>query len=68
LIYQAKAWIDMFGYWLAKGAGSVVILLLTTWLPFTLGVPRLSWFVLGICSFWVVLVIILRHDYQLVCR
>jgi AAA family ATP:ADP antiporter len=68
LIYQAKAWIDMFGYWLAKGAGSVVILLLTAWLPFTLGVSRLSWFVLGICSFWVVLVVMLRRDYELVSR
>jgi ATP:ADP antiporter, AAA family len=65
LIYQAKAWIDMFGYWLAKGAGSVVILLFTTGLPFALGVPQLSWFILGICSFWIVLVVMLRHDYQL---
>lgn len=68
LIYQAKAWIDMFGYWLAKGAGSVVILLLTAWLPFTLGVSQLSWFILVICGFWVVLVVALRRDYELVRR
>jgi len=68
LIYQAKAWIDMFGYWLAKGAGSVAILLLATWLPFTLGVPQLSWFVFAICGFWIALVVMLRRDYQLASR
>jgi AAA family ATP:ADP antiporter len=68
LIYQAKAWIDMFGYWLAKGSGSVVILLLTTGLPFTLGVPQLSWLILGICGCWIILVVMLRRHYRLASR
>jgi len=68
LIYQAKAWIDMFGYRLFKVAGSVLILLFTQWLPFAVTVPQLSWFTIAICGVWVALIFILRHDYQLVCR
>ena len=68
LIYQAKAWIDMFGYRLFKVAGSVLILLFTQWLPFTVSVPQLSWFTIAICGIWITLVMVLRHDYQLVCE
>ncbi len=68
LIYQAKAWIDMFGYRLFKVAGSVLILLFTQWLPFTVSVPQLSWFTISICCIWVVLIMVLRHEYQLVCE
>ena len=42
-IYQAKAWIDMFGYRLFKVAGSVLILLLTQWLPISVSSVGLSW-------------------------
>ena len=68
LIYQAKAWIDMFGYRLFKVAGSVVILLFTQWLPFQVGVPQLSWFTVSICAIWIASILVLRHDYQLVCQ
>jgi AAA family ATP:ADP antiporter len=68
LIYQAKAWIDMFGYRLFKVAGSVLILLFTQWLPFTVSLPQLSWFTVSICVIWIVLIMVLRHDYQLVCE
>jgi AAA family ATP:ADP antiporter len=66
VIYQAKAWIDMFGYRTFKIAGSVLILLFTQWLPFNLGVARLSWFTIGICVVWVILVIVIRNHYRLV--
>jgi len=68
LIYQAKAWIDMFGYRLFKVAGSVIILLFTQWLPFTVSLPQLSWFTVSICIIWIILIMVLRHDYQLVCE
>jgi AAA family ATP:ADP antiporter len=68
LIYQAKAWIDMFGYRTFKIAGSVLILLFTQWLPFNLGVARLSWFTIGICTVWIVLVIVIRGQYRRVRR
>ncbi len=68
LIYQAKAWIDMFGYRLFKVAGSVVILLFTQWLPFQVSVPQLSWFTVSICAIWIAFILVLRQDYQLVCQ
>jgi AAA family ATP:ADP antiporter len=68
LIYQAKAWIDMFGYRLFKVAGSVVILLFTQWLPFQVSVPQLSWFTVSICAIWIAFILMLRRDYQLVCQ
>ena len=68
LIYQAKAWIDMFGYRLFKVAGSVLILLFTQWLPFTVSLSQLSWFTVSICVIWIIIIMVLRHDYQLVCE
>jgi AAA family ATP:ADP antiporter len=68
LIYQAKAWIDMFGYRLFKVAGSVLILLFTQWLPFAVSLPQLSWFTVSICVIWIIFIMVLRHDYQLVCE
>jgi len=52
LMFRAKAWIDMFGYRLFKVAGSLLILLLTQWLPWTLSAAQLGWLVLGICLIW----------------
>ena len=66
LIYKAKAWIDMFGYRLFKVAGSVLILLFTQWLPFSVSLPQLSWFAVGICIIWIIFIMVLRHDYQLI--
>jgi len=53
LIYQAKAWIDMFGYRLFKVLGSALILILTQWLPLGIGPTQLSWVVLAICVTWI---------------
>jgi len=64
LIYQAKAWIDMFGYRLFKVLGSVVILLFTQWLPFTLSVPQFSWFTIAICILWIAVIFLLRPEYK----
>ncbi|HEY7746498.1 MAG TPA: Npt1/Npt2 family nucleotide transporter [Desulfuromonadales bacterium] len=63
LIYQAKAWIDMFGYRLFKIFGSFVILIFTQWLPFPVGVPQLSWFTFGICLLWLLLIAAIRREY-----
>ncbi|MDR9450945.1 MAG: Npt1/Npt2 family nucleotide transporter, partial [Acidimicrobiia bacterium] len=52
LMFRAKAWIDMFGYRLFKVAGSLLILLLTQWLPWSIDVVHLSWLVLGFCLVW----------------
>lgn len=63
LIYQAKAWIDMFGYRLFKIFGSLLILLCTRWLPVRLEAPQLSWFSVAICAAWIGLILVLRADY-----
>jgi AAA family ATP:ADP antiporter len=68
LIYQAKAWIDMFGYRLFKVTGSLLILLFTGWLPITLSVGQLSWFVIAICLLWLGLIAILRGEYDEACQ
>jgi AAA family ATP:ADP antiporter len=52
LMFRAKAWIDMFGYRLFKVVGSLLILLLTQWLPWSLNAAQLGWVVLGICLVW----------------
>jgi AAA family ATP:ADP antiporter len=52
LIYRAKAWIDMFGYRLFRVLGSVLILLLTQWLPWTVSPIQLGWLVLVLCTLW----------------
>jgi AAA family ATP:ADP antiporter len=64
LIYQAKAWIDMFGYRLFKVFGSLLILLCTRWLPTHWEVPRLSWVTLGLCGIWIAMILVLRQDYR----
>jgi len=68
IIYQAKAWIDMFGYRLFKVSGSILILLFTQWLPVTVSVPQLSWFSVSICVVWVFLIYLVRLDYHRVCQ
>lgn len=52
LTYQAKAWIDMFGYRLFKVIGSVLILVLTQWLPLDLPLAQLSTLTLAVCGLW----------------
>ncbi len=66
LIYQAKAWIDMFGYRLFKIFGSVLILIFTRWLPTPLTLPQLGYLTLAICTFWLLVLSKLSREYQLV--
>jgi AAA family ATP:ADP antiporter len=66
LLYQAKAWIDMFGYRAFKVAGSVLILVMTQWLPVPMSVHELSWFTIAICSLWVMFVMFLRQEYKVI--
>jgi AAA family ATP:ADP antiporter len=64
LIYQAKAWIDMFGYRLFKIFGSILILIFTRWLPTPLSIPQLSWLVLIICAGWLLVLRYLSREYK----
>jgi AAA family ATP:ADP antiporter len=68
IIYQAKAWIDMFGYRLFKVSGSFLILLFTQWLPVSLGIAQLSWITVSICAAWVAIIMVLRHEYRRFCE
>ena len=68
IIYQAKAWIDMFGYRMFKVSGSFLILLFTQWLPVSLGIAQLSWITLSICAAWIAIIMVLRHEYDRVCE
>ena len=68
LIYQAKAWIDMFGYRIFKALGSVVVLLFTQWLPIAVSVSQLSWVTLVICGLWIATLGVLSRDYKLVLQ
>ncbi|MBI5462673.1 MAG: ATP translocase [Gammaproteobacteria bacterium] len=64
LIYQAKAWIDMFGYRLFRVLGSVLILVLTQWLPWTISAAQLGWLVLGVCLIWCLTLLKLGDEYR----
>lgn len=64
LIYQAKAWIDMFGYRFFKVAGSVLVLLATQWLPWKLELGQLSWLTVSICLAWIMIIAILKPVYR----
>lgn len=63
LMYQAKAWIDMFGYRLFKVLGSMVILLFTQWLPYKVPLPNLSFLIMGICGIWIAVIWAIRPEY-----
>lgn len=64
LIFRAKAWIDMFGYRLFKVLGSLLILLLTQWLPWTIGATQLGWLVLAVCVAWMLALARLGGEYR----
>ena len=68
IIYQAKAWIDMFGYRIFKVSGSLMILIFTQWLPIKLGLSQLSWITITICAAWIAIIMVLRHEYLRVCE
>ncbi len=64
LMFRAKAWIDMLGYRLFKVAGSLLILLLTQWLPWSLAAAQLAWVVVAICLLWMAALIRLGRRYR----
>mgnify|MGYP001821277624 FL=1 len=68
MIYQAKAWIDMFGYRIFKVSGSFLILLFTQWLPVSIGIAQLSWITISISAGWIAIIMVLRHEYHRVCQ
>ncbi|MEJ2344583.1 MAG: Npt1/Npt2 family nucleotide transporter [Gammaproteobacteria bacterium] len=64
LIYQAKAWIDMFGYRIFKVAGSMLILVLTQWTTLASGRFDLSWVIIGGCLVWTGVLFALYREYR----
>jgi AAA family ATP:ADP antiporter len=64
LTYQAKAWIDMFGYRLFKVIGSVLILALTQWLPLGVTLAQLAVLTLGVCAAWFLAIALLAPVYR----
>ncbi|MFO1436440.1 MAG: Npt1/Npt2 family nucleotide transporter, partial [Gammaproteobacteria bacterium] len=64
--YQAKAWIDMFGYRLFKVIGSVLILALTQWFAFGLTAVQLGYFVMAACIAWLLVIFALTPEYRTV--
>jgi AAA family ATP:ADP antiporter len=53
-LHRAKGWIDRVGYRGFKIAGSLIILLMTQWLPWKVGDAGLSWSVVAMCAGWIV--------------
>lgn len=63
LMYQAKAWIDMFGYRLFKALGSVIIIGLSYVSLTGNGVEDLGWVVLAGCACWMWVLVKLHRAY-----
>lgn len=59
--YQAKAWIDMFGYRAFKVVGSLLILGLT---QLQVSVAGLSWATVAICVAWLLVLVLLAQEYR----
>lgn len=64
LIYQAKAWIDMFGYRIFKAVGSLVIIAFTYGTAYPGSILPLSWLTLILCMFWIAGIFFLGRDYR----
>lgn len=64
VMYQAKAWIDMFGYRLFKALGALIIIGLSQWTLSGHGVVNLGWVVLIGCGIWAWVLVMLNRDYQ----
>ncbi len=67
-IYQAKAWIDMFGYRLFKVVGSLLILLLTQWINPAISTVGLSWLTMLVCLIWLFAIFQLAREHRLVIQ
>ncbi|MFH2210325.1 MAG: Npt1/Npt2 family nucleotide transporter [Pseudomonadota bacterium] len=68
LMYQAKAWIDMFGYRLFKALGSLIIIALSHWSLAGEGVAGLGWVTLGGCIIWGLVLVTLHREYLILTR
>lgn len=64
LMYQAKAWIDMFGYRIFKVFGSLLIILLTQWTSWAAGYGDLSVVIIAGCIIWGVVLLYLHREYR----
>jgi len=64
ILYQAKAWIDMFGYRIFKVFGSVLIILLTQWTTWAAGYGDLSVVIIFGCIIWGTVLVYLHREYQ----
>jgi len=68
-MYQAKAWIDMFGYRLFKALGALIIIAVSQWALAGNGVVNLGWIVLIGCGIWAWVLVTLNREYQaLTCQ
>ncbi len=68
LMYQAKAWIDMFGYRLFKAMGSLIIIALSHQSLVGDGVADLGWVTLGGCVIWIWVLVTLHREYLVLTR
>lgn len=65
VMYRAKAWIDMFGYRIFKVFGSMLIIVLTQWTAIATGYADLSWIIISGCVIWMLVLINVHREYQL---
>lgn len=63
-MYQAKAWIDMFGYRSFKLLGAFLILLLTQWTNLAATTVPLGSIVVVACIAWILILLILSRHYE----
>jgi AAA family ATP:ADP antiporter len=68
VMYQAKAWIDMFGYRLFKALGALIIIGLSQWTLAGHGVVNLGWVVLVGCGIWAWVLVTLNREYLTLAR
>ncbi len=68
VMYQAKAWIDMFGYRLFKALGALIIIVLSQWTLAGHGVVNLGWVVLAGCGLWAWVLVTLNREFQTLTR
>lgn len=64
LIYQAKAWIDMFGYRIFKVVGALLIILLTEWTTIGAGYFGLGVVIISGCAIWIAVLIKVYREYR----
>ncbi len=68
VMYQAKAWIDMFGYRSFKVVGAAIILVLTQWTTLAQDLLSLNWVILISCGIWMLLLVALHRHYEMLVR